>query len=267
MTNISILFICTGKYSSLWADFYLTSEQYFLKAESKIYHIFTDNPELIQEAEGSKNCVAHTINHEPWPWPSLNRYRYITDISQTLVKEKSEICLFINANAFFHQNVSLEDLGINKNCRFVGVQHPGYSYLHPWLCPYERRTALSCFVPWSYRGPYLQGCLQGGITEDFLEMARQLNTKIETDTGQNLVARWHDESYWNHWASKHHVHILPPSYASPWELSGQYPEDSRILMRIKPRGFRPSNGKPEWIRRPGVILRTVVNHALKRYRP
>jgi len=265
--RVSIIYICTGSYSSLWADFYRSAESYFLPRHSKIYHIFTDNLELTIKVKKTVNCVPHTIKHEPWPWPSLNRFQYITDIHQELIDEGSEICVFINANAFFHQTVELSELGLSENCKFVGVQHPGYSSLHSWLCPYERRTALSCYVPWSYRGAYLQGCLQGGYTQDFIKMAQELSTKTKTDTGQKLLARWHDESYWNHWASKNRVRVLPPIYASPWEISSHYPEHARILMRVKPAGFRPSNGKPQWLRKPGVLVRAMVNRVLKRYRP
>lgn len=259
MKTIAIVYICTGKYSALWGAFYRSSQENLLPNHKKIYHVFTDNAELSENLSSACDCAIHRIEHEAWPGPSLHRYHYIWSIRESLRSEQCEMVLFFNANSFFHKRVSLSDIGLNSTYHFVGVQHPGYAGLHAWLCPHERRKRLSCYVPWTYRGAYLQGCLQGGHTEEVIQMAGMLSNMTEEDTRKGLMARWHDESYWNHWATFNQVKVLPPDYAAPWNDGEPYPTHATILMRIKPKGYRPSNEKPNWLRTAGRTFRGALN--------
>ena len=206
--------------------------------------------------------MTHRIQHERWPGPSLHRYDYIGTVANSLIAEQSELTLFFNANTLFHQRVDINDLGLSGKHKFVGVQHPGYAGLHALLCPFERRKRLSCCIPWGHRGAYLQGCLQGGYTRDVIHMAERLSRMTASDTNKRQLARWHDESYWNHWATLNCVHVLPPEYATPWTTGEPYPSNARILMRLKPKGFRPSNGRPAWLRQVGGGFREMLNRLL-----
>ena len=259
MNKIAIIYICTGKYTDLWVDFYRSSQENLLPNHKKIYHLFTDCAELSEKLTNESDCAIHRIKHEAWPGPSLHRYRYIWSIREELRSEQCEMVIFFNANSFFHRRVNLSDIGINSTYQLFGVQHPGYAGLHAWLCPYERRKRLSCYVPWSYRGSYLQGCLQGGHTEEVIQMAEMLSNLTEIDTRKGLMARWHDESYWNHWATFNRVKVLPTGYAAPWNEAEPYPPNAKILMRIKPKGYRPSNEKPDWLRLAGRTIREALN--------
>jgi hypothetical protein len=44
---------------------------------------------------------------------------------------------------------------------------------------------------------YYQGCLWGGKVPDVLEMIEELESRVNEDLKNNVIAVWHDESHMN----------------------------------------------------------------------
>ena len=64
---------------------------------------------------------------------------------------------------------------------------------------------------------YYQGCLWGGKVPEVLEMIDELDSRVEEDLSNDVIAVWHDESQLNKFYSevKEDVHLLGPEYAYP----------------------------------------------------
>lgn len=65
--NIAITYICTGKYSVFWPEFYRTAEAFFYPNIEKKYFVFTDDEELISLL--SENPKVYTFFQRKAGWP------------------------------------------------------------------------------------------------------------------------------------------------------------------------------------------------------
>ena len=63
MATIGMLYICTGKYTVFWPEFYETFSRNFLPGCKKEYFVFTDAPSIAHEAANSLNFITeHQID-------------------------------------------------------------------------------------------------------------------------------------------------------------------------------------------------------------
>ena len=72
MTKIGMLYICTGKYTVFWPEFYRSFEEKFLPGCEKEYFVFTDAPAI--EYEDAPRV--HRIYQEAYPWPYSTLKRF-----------------------------------------------------------------------------------------------------------------------------------------------------------------------------------------------
>ena len=266
MPRAAILYIGTGLYSRFWPDFHRSAEAHLFPGVPRSYHVATDDSQLLESSCFNHSHFYHQAN-QPWPLPTLHRFGSFLARRKELDAERPDLVFFFNANTRFHRHIPWEDLAPGRLQDFVGVEHPGYAGLHPLLCPYERRRSLHCRLPWSHHQPYLQGCLLGGRLEPFLLMCETLHRSTLHDQDRNLMARWHDESYWNWFCSSRTIRLLPWHYAVPWhETQGAPPQSARILMMLKPR-LRPQKCQPLWLRHVGRRVRSCFNRLLWALRP
>lgn len=266
MTKVFILYIGTGAYSRFWPAFHQGAERYLFPGVSRAYHVATDDPRLLTSTS-FEHAHFHYESHKPWPLPTLLRYGIFLQRRSDIEREAPNLILFFNANARFLRPISLDELSPDSGQDFVGVEHPGYVGLHPWLCPHERRPNLSCHMPWSHRAEYLQGCLIGGRAKPFLDMCLLLHQAVLFDQKNQLIARWHDESYWNWFCSTRPVRRLSSVYAFPWHPDyGEPPADSRILMELKPN-LRPQRKHHPCVQTTGRMVRDFISKCFWRIAP
>jgi hypothetical protein len=226
--KIGILYICTGKYSVFWKDFYETAEENFLPATEKHYYVFTDDDQLIYKDRGN----VHTWHQEKqeWPYPTLLRFHMFDRAKAELLM--MDYIFFFNANMKFVTSISPEDiLPDNKtDDGLVVVLHSGYYRAPKNKLPYERNQKRS--LAYLENGEhYFQGCLNGGNREAYLKMIEHLKTNIQKDLDQDIIAVWHDESHLNKYMSDKHPRILPPAFSYPEGQDLNMP--ARILMLDK----------------------------------
>ena len=73
MKKVAVLYICTGKYSILWKEFYESFEKHFLPDCKKEYFVFTDADKIEYE---DNNSSIHRIAQEALQWPYSTLLRF-----------------------------------------------------------------------------------------------------------------------------------------------------------------------------------------------
>jgi hypothetical protein len=228
--KIGIIYICTGKYSIFWKDFYLSSEKNFLPEAEKHYFVFTDASEIDYE---KGNPRIHKIYQKDLGWPDNTLMRY--DIFLKLEEEISDTdyLFYLNANLLFLEKISAGEFLPQNQEKLVGCLHPGYYNKSPEKYTYENNPQSMSYIKPKDGMKYYAGGINGGITKYFIEAIKIINSNIKIDLKRNITAKWHDESHWN-WYLNNNIDIiktLSPSYLYP--EGADLPFETKILIRNK----------------------------------
>jgi hypothetical protein len=225
--KIAILYICTGKYTIFWEDFFHSCERYFFPTKEKRYFVFTDG-KLVP----SENSKIHRIEQKNLGWPgnTLYRFKMFWGIREQL--DTFDYIFFFNANCEFMAPIGSEFLpSIEEG--IVVVRHPGFFEKTPDEVTYDRNPKSQAYIPLGQGSYYICGGINGGHTEDYLELIDTLNKAIELDDANGVLALWHDESHINKYITEHPHKLQSPSYCYPegWNI----PFEKIILVRNKER--------------------------------
>lgn len=231
--KVGVLYICTGKYSVFWKEFYMSMEQYFLVGKEKEYFVFTNATNIYEE----NKVNVHKIFQEPRNWPYNTLLRF-----EIFLKAEQEIALFdyiffFNANYICCKNILWDDIIPKGKEKLTVARHPGFSNYKYIYLPFERNKASTAYIPYNQKGIYYMGCLNGGETKAYLELIHTLKESIEVDLENAVIACVHDESHLNRYCmGRDDVKILSTEYA--------YPEDRplknttcKMMLRDKSRYF------------------------------
>jgi len=224
MMRIALLYICTGAYDIFWKDFYSSAERYFISDAERHYYVFTDSHKI----EGSERV--HIRFQEPlaWPYPTLYRFKIFNTIADEL--KHFDYVFFTNANLLFKKEIGTEILPVDEG--LCVTLHPGYySETDPLKLPLERNPDSLAYVGFNEGRHYFMGGFNGGRGADFMAMSRQLETNIDRDERNGIIAVWHDESHLNKYLLNRHPKILDPSFGYPdgWDL----PFEPSVIIRDK----------------------------------
>lgn len=247
--KIGILYICTGKYSIFWKDFFETCELNFLPGSEKHYFVFTDDSRIAY----ADRYNVHTRYQKSleWPFPTLLRFQMFVSVKEQL--EEMDYIFFFNANMKFVSPIKAEEvLPDNKtHDGLVVVLHSGYYKATPDKLPFESKQRKSLAFMETGKN-YFQGCFNGGTRQAYLKMIQELQKNVQQDLDNNIIAVWHDESHLNKYMSTRNPRILSPAFSYP---EGQSLDMvPRILMLDKRRvgghdylrGQRPGIAKRIW---------------------
>lgn len=228
--KIGILYICTGKYTIFWKDFYLSCEKNFITEAEKHYFVFTDSKE-IEFLETNKNI--HLIYQDNLGWPNNTLKRYQIFLNSKKEIEKMDYLFYLNANLLFLEKIKPEEFLPSINEKIVGCLHPGYYNKSIKRYPYEKNPLSKAFISKKENMKYFAGGINGGKTKDFIELIEILNINIEDDFKNKIIAKWHDESHWNWYLNNHleDLKILDSSYLYP--EGSNMPIKAKILIRDK----------------------------------
>jgi hypothetical protein len=229
--KIAVLFICTGKYSIFWENFFRSSENYFLPGHEKHYFVFTDSVEI---KASDKITVLHRTTR--WfPLDSLMRFEMFLEI-QDLLKEFDYI-YFFNSNMKFVSPVFEEVIPENNNPQLVGVIHPGFYNKAPFWFPFERNIKSSAYIGSKLpEYKYYMGSLIGGSIDEFLKLSDECDKQIKTDLANNLMAIYHDESHLNKYFVSKDILELDPGYAFPEDWDLPFSAKIMVLNKVKHGG-------------------------------
>lgn len=189
-------------------DLWCSALEFFLPSHTR--HLFLFSEHTIDLPD----CCCLPIRHEPWPGPTLHRYRTLVEHEETL--SGMDYLVHCDADMRFVGPIGNEILG-----ELIATVHPGFYHRPLQEFTYERNPrSKACVLPEDGRR-YYAGGFQGGRSARYLEAARCLSQHIEEDDRSGIIAVWHDESHWNRYLIDHPPAVeLSPSYC--------YPEGQRL---------------------------------------
>ncbi len=210
MMRIGILYICTGKYSMFWKDFFLKAEKKFLPGMHKEYFVFTDAKRLYSD----KIPRIHKKYQEKlgWPFDTLKRFEMFLKVESEL--EKFDYLFFFNANMRVVETVD-ESFLPSKEEGLLAVEHAWLHDASPTEFPLETNPQSKAYIEPGMVTHYLMGGLNGGISRCYLQLFKDINRNIYEDLSKNIIAIWHDESHLNKYLLGKKVKILGPEYGYP----------------------------------------------------
>jgi hypothetical protein len=207
--KVAILSIATGKYDIFIPDLIDSCEKNFLRGMEKKYFVFTDSNKI----EDSDRLIKVYQNKIGWPFDTLLRFHMFDLIRDKLIE--FDYIFFMNANLKIVFPVTKKILPLDSKCGLTLVAHPGFFGKPRHFFTYERRHSSSFYVGLNRGDFYVQGCFNGGRSEEFLDMCRILKEKINEDLSKKIIPIWHDESALNWFILEKDPLILDPTYAYP----------------------------------------------------
>ena len=266
MVNITLISIATDRYVDYWVNLARSSYNNFASDKKYNWILLTNKevniPDDIVQYFGNRLRIFH-IEHKPWPYVTLYRYKYIYDIREFI---NDEFIVYIDADMKFSANfdpIKVLDIGNGQDLAFV--QHPGFyrpsfkilpfsftklatSIKDLWdklfmggLGSWERRKISAAYVPYTQRKNYYIGAIWFGSRTKILEMCDKLMQEISIDENKNVIAKWHDESHLNAYAVKNQHVSVDPSYC--------FVSSYKQLSNLKPIvEVVDKNLNSEWIR-------------------
>lgn len=223
--RMAILYVCTGRYSIFWKDFFASCEKYFLPKHEKHYFVFTDDNVAY---ENSKRVHRIEQKNLGWPLIALKRYHIFEPLEQKLARQFDFACFF-NANTRFVRTINDDDYLPTREQGLVLHSHPGLYWKPPVLLPYERRKASAAYIPYWSGNHYFCGGLHGGYVEQWLDMIRCIRKSTDEDLKNNIVAIWHDDSHLNCYARHKPHRLLHPGFATPDGRNLPFPRMIRLV--------------------------------------
>ena len=234
MAKVGILYICTGRYTVFWPDFYRTFQEKFLPGSDKTFFVFTDAERLeYDDAPDVRRIYQKALD---WPYSSLLRFKMF--VSQQAALEQMDFLFFANANLICSQTVTEAEFlpRPQRGERLLVVQQPGFWDKKPLFCSYDRNPKCRAYIPYNCGRVYVSGGLNGGTAGAFLTMSRELDRRTDADLADGQMALWHDESHLNRYIAEQDpasYRLLTPAYWYPegWDL----PFEQKITVRDKSR--------------------------------
>ena len=228
MLKVAVLYICTGKYSVLWKEFYESFEKFFLSDCEKSYFVFTNAQDLDYSAENNVN----KIYQEPLKWPYSTLMRFHMFNAQYEKLKDVDYIFFVNANGKAMLPITKEMVLPDEDKKefLTVVRHPAYRKYDVCDFPYDRNRKCRAYIPFGCGKVYVQGCLLGGTADAFLSMSNKIAKDIDRDLSKNVIALWHDESYLNKYILGKNYKLLSKSFAD----NSDKPSDGTVIwMRPK----------------------------------
>lgn len=249
MARIAILYICTGKYTVFWPNFFQSAETYLLPGFEKHYFVFTDAGSL----EGSETERVHLIRQEAleWPYPTLYRFRFFNRIREQL--QQYDYCYFFNSNCRIVQPITATAFLPDGN-ELVVTNHPYYWNKKNKKFAYERNPQSAAYVPMGQGTVYAAGGLNGGKTASYLNFIDTCLEYLQQDESNNIIPVWHDESYLNRYLQDHPYKLLHAGYLYPAETTLPFEkmihlEDKVLFLEGYGKYAAAPAPKKSWFRR------------------
>jgi hypothetical protein len=217
--KVAITFIGTNKYLDFLPKYYESIKENFLPNSEKVFLVFTDG-----EGDFPDDIKTYEQEHLEWPYITLKRFEIIKKARQEI--EDCDWLVFLDADTRVVDKITEEEFLSDKP--YFGVHHPCHALkMQPhteYPGAFETNTDSRAGVTEEDdTSMYYQGCLWGGRVPEVLDMIDELDSRVEEDLSNDVIAVWHDESQLNKFYSevKEDVHLLGPEYAYP-EVFQQY---------------------------------------------
>ena len=230
--KVAICFIGTSEYLNFLPKYYENIHEYFLPGAEKTFLVFTDG-----EGDFPEDVKLYKQEHLEWPYVTLKRFEIILKAKEEI--EKNDWFVFIDADALVVDTIKQQDF-FDETKSFFGVHHPCH-YLN--FNPHTKFPGAFETNPLSNASVketddtsvYYQGCLWGGKVPDVLTLIEKLNSNVNEDLDNGIIAIWHDESHLNRLFidQKDNTNTLGPEYAYPEVFSDYCNFEPKIVHLSK----------------------------------
>lgn len=217
--KIGLLIIATNKYVQFLQPLINSADNFFLNGLDVTYFVFTNQDINIKS---NRNIHIIDVEHKPWPWMTLGRYKIFHNNSDVL--SSMDYLYYCDVDMKFVGYVGEEILSDR-----VATQHPGYFSRRGTP---ETRPDSTAFVHPDEEMEYFAGGFNGGSSYEYLRMAKIISNNIEKDLERGIIAVWHDESHMNrYFIDNKPTKILDPSYCYPESVN--IPFERKLLALDK----------------------------------
>lgn len=229
--NFTFLSIATNHYVHYWASMIESANSVFGSTETVSFIVFTDQKSYCESiAAIYPNLKISIVQIESLKWPdaTLLRYRIYSSYSRGI---DSDVLCHIDADMLFLSNPrEFLTPSVWKNGVAL-VAHPGYfrksktgvsfpQCLKDFyrvlkmggLGTWETNRKSTAFVKRGKRNVYVCGGTWMAKKENFISLVTNLSEGTELDLKNGVIAKWHDESHLNRWASENEFTLLEPSF-------------------------------------------------------
>jgi histo-blood group ABO system transferase len=215
--KIALCVIATGKYTRFLPCLLESAEKFFCRGHDVRLFVFTDS-RFRHRAFAIRHLYAP---HEPWPGPTLHRYRTLLTAEAELLA--CDYIYYVDVDSRFVRPVGEEIFGdLTATIHYGFCESPRREFTYE-----DRPASRACVRPREGRRYYCGG-FQGGRAKPFIEAMLAMDAAIAADERRRIVACWHDESHWNRYLIDHRPAVeLSHDYCCP----GQWrPETQRIVI-------------------------------------
>lgn len=219
MSKIGLLLIATNKYSVFLQPLISSSDTHFLSNHDVTYFVFTNHD---MEISSNRNVVQFYVEHRPWPWMTLGRYKIFSQ--QKKILSQMDYLYYCDVDMLMVGEVGDEILSDR-----VATQHPGFYGSRG--SPETEPTSSACVYDHEPM-QYFAGGFNGGTSSEYLKMSQTIMNNIDSDLDKGYIAVWHDESHMNRYFIDHPpTKILCPSYC--YHIPYGLPFPSKIITLDK----------------------------------
>jgi len=231
--KVTICFIGTGKYLNFLPKYYEYIEKNFLPGVEKKILVFSDG----EVGDLPENISFYHQDHLKWPFITLKRFEIIQKSREEI--GDSDWFIFMDADTLVVEQVTVDEI-IDDSKDFIGVHHPcHFMKMNPhtkFPGSFEvNKKSLAAITEKDDTSVYWQGCLWGGKSSKVIELLDELESRINQDLDNGVVAIWHDESHLNKFfiENKEKVNTLSPSFAYPEVFSGACDFPAKVIHLSK----------------------------------
>ena len=192
--TIGIYYIATGIYKNNFNPFIKSINNFFPQYNKKIILLSDGLEEYIDYQENNIHIEHHYIEDHPWPIVALFRFHYLVKY-----KVNCDYIFFINSNSMILPNKLYNWFDENKiNVTKHFSYRSGIKTTYELLLPSDDNPNSTSYIG-NINYIYCQSGFFGGPSNLIYDMCEDIITMIDIDLKNNIIAKWHDETYFNKW--------------------------------------------------------------------
>ena len=226
--GMAVITVATNRYLGYWQAMSVSADRFLMPDVPLTFYVFTDQPEAARESERSLiRSRVIPIEVPPLGWPEATLMRYeLFERSWNLISEG--LVMHLDADMHVAASPSFQPQPSAWANGLAFVRHPGYRrpsarrmvnlYAKSpkllkgdlqlrlrlgGLGAWETSQASLAYVPRRHRQTYVCGGTWMGLKKPLGEMIRMLASRTRQDLERGIIAKWHDESHLNWYASYH----------------------------------------------------------------
>jgi hypothetical protein len=236
VAKVAVLTIATNNYKDYWYEMVKTLFQE-VNCEL-VLHVASDDLSIAdgipKRFSKSQSIKVHEIPPYGWPEATLLRFKIYKEIISEITQEY--IC-YLDADMLVHGDfVKILEPQLKSN-NVILIQHPGFYrpkklkklkfYSSNPIClikdlkkkvvmgslgSWETDPRSAAFVPRGMRKNYVCGGFWIGRSKEIKKLISELAIQVDRDMQINFIAKWHDESHLNQWATVNNFKLADSSF-------------------------------------------------------